>query len=83
MPDEGYISAICQEFGCDPDRAVELNAPRVSKVLEFRTAVRAKDQFNRKASDMSKAEVEIYTEMVKAVQEMNMAEDVEAHANNR
>lgn len=35
-------------FGCTPDVAVQLDWPLVSRVLEYRTAVAARDAFNDK-----------------------------------
>lgn len=43
LPLAGYISTICEAFHCDPDRALQLDLALVSDVLEYRSAVVARD----------------------------------------
>ena len=58
------MDVICQEFHCDPERALAQNPALVFGVLEARLAKAAKAQHNEDVTKLTPAMVKIWTEMV-------------------
>lgn len=54
MPEEGYLSAICEAFTCTPDVALQQDPSLVLPILEFRMAMMAKEIHNRDVAEMAK-----------------------------
>lgn len=46
QPYEGYLSVVCEAFGCTPDIAERQHQPTVHRILEYRAARQAVDLFN-------------------------------------
>ena len=68
QPPEAVLSVICDAFGCTPNEAKAMDWMDVKGILDFRLAASAKDQHNRKVDEMSPAQVNMMTEMIKAAE---------------
>jgi hypothetical protein len=70
QPPEGILSIVCDAFGCTPDVARRQDWDDVKSILDYRLAVAAKDQHNRKVEEMTPEMVRIWKEMIEAANEV-------------
>ena len=59
---------ICEAFGCLPSQVEGEDWAVIRDVLDYRLLASARDQHNQDASGMQPAQVEIWQEMVAAVE---------------
>ena len=66
----GYVTIgiICESFGCLPSEVMEQDWMMIRNIMEYRLLMSAKDQHNNDASRMSPGQIEIWREMVEAVE---------------
>ena len=62
------IGVICEAFNCLPSEAIHEDWAVVREILEYRMLASAREQHNQDASQMQPAQVEIWKEMVEAVE---------------
>jgi len=63
QPPEGVVSAICDSFMCTPEDALRQNWRLVTKILDYRLAIEARDIHNEDAKKMKPHHVKIWKEM--------------------
>lgn len=68
LPPEGILSVLCESFGCTPEVAEELDPVKAFAVLEYRLGASARDQLNRKATDMSSGQANFLLEVGQALE---------------
>ena len=60
---------VCEAFGCLPSEAMKEDWGVIREILDYRMLASARDQHNEDATKMQPAQVELWTEMVKAVED--------------
>lgn len=61
---------MCEAFGCTPSEALQQDPQLVLPILEYRLAQSAKEQHGRDASKMTEAQVRLFTEMARLLEEI-------------
>ena len=59
---------VCESFGCLPSEVMDEDWRLVRDILDYRLLMSAKDQHNQDASQMQPAQIELWKEMVEAVE---------------
>lgn len=79
-PQEVTLDLICEAFGIDPDRAVELDHDRTTRVLEARLARQAHQAMNNSNRPMSVSESATYQRLLDALDTRDEAAGVHPEA---
>jgi len=59
---------VCESFGCLPSEVMDEDWRLVRDILDYRLLMSAKVQHNQDASQMQPAQIELWKEMVEAVE---------------
>jgi hypothetical protein len=62
------VSILCEAFGCLPSQIMDENWATLKEIMDYRLLVSARDQHNQDASRMQPAQIEIWKEMVEAIE---------------
>ena len=62
------MGILCQAFGCLPSQVMNEDWAMMRAILDYRLLVGARDQHNQDATQMQPAQVEIWKEMIEAVE---------------
>ena len=63
------IGVVCEAFNCLPSEAMNEDWNVVRDILDYRLLASARDQHNQDASKMDPVQIEMWKEMVEAVEE--------------
>ena len=67
QPVEAMISTVCHAFQCPPDVSLRQDFALVVAILDYRTAMAAKEQHNSDATKMTEDQVRIWQTMAEAM----------------
>lgn len=69
QPSNITLGVICESFGCLPSQALEEDWGVVRDIMEYRLLLSAREQHNQDASKMQPSQIELWKEMVEAVED--------------
>jgi hypothetical protein len=69
QPNYVSVGIICESFHCLPSQVLNEDWETIRSILDYRLLISARDQHNQDASQMQPQQIQIWKEMVEAVEE--------------